>query len=147
MALSFLHRTPLNILMNTTRTLVMALIGILLVPYYIDTLGMATYGIIPLATTMTSYVMILTDSLGSACSRYSTIDIHQKDDASDTISTAFFGILRMCVLLIPVVIALSFASPYIFGIEDTSNSDVQVMFLLVLAASLANKKISAASSY
>ena len=140
---NFLRRTPLNILMNVTRTVVMALVGILLVPYYIDTLGMASYGIIPLATTMSSYVMILTDSLGSACSRYSTIDIHNKDDASDTLSTGFFGILRICMMLIPVVVLISVASPYIFGVDDNSDSEVQIMFLLVLGGSLITALTSA----
>ena len=98
---SFWARTPLNAAMNITRTVVMALIGVFLVPFYIDNLGLATYGIIPLATTMTSYVMIIADSLESACSRYSTLAINRSSDASKELSTGFFGILRTCIVLIP----------------------------------------------
>jgi len=48
----FWERTSLNATINIVRTVVTALIGVLMVPYYIDTLGIATYGLIPLATAM-----------------------------------------------------------------------------------------------
>ncbi len=133
---SFWARTPLNAAMNITRTVVMALIGVFLVPFYIDNLGLATYGIIPLATTMTSYVMIIADSLESACSRYSTLAINRSSDASKELSTGFFGILRTCIVLIPPIVLVSWASPYIFGVAGNSHGEVQIMFLLIMIASL-----------
>ena len=102
----FKGRTSINVLTNTLRTVLMALIGLLLVPYYLDNLGTAAYGIIPLATTMTSYVMILCDSLTYSSSRYSVLALHKGDDEQSNIAvnTAFFGVLRVCILLIPLVI-------------------------------------------
>ena len=131
-------RTSINVLTNTLRTVLMALIGLLLVPYYLDNLGTAAYGIIPLATTMTSYVMILCDSLTYSSSRYSVLALHKGDDEQSNIAvnTAFFGVLRVCILLIPLVIALSWVSPYVFSVPDDMDFEVQLLFLGVLASSL-----------
>lgn len=138
----FWKRTPLNTVVNVVRTLVMSLAGILLVPYYIDNLGLSAYGIIPLATTMTSYVMVVSDSLGTACTRYSVLAIHQNNNVSKTLNTAFFGIVRGCAVLIPVVILLSLLTPVIFNIEGNNATDVQVMFLLILISSLIIASVS-----
>ena len=47
-----------NLIANSLFFVTSLLIGILIVPYYIHTLGLAAYGIIPLATSLTSYVML-----------------------------------------------------------------------------------------
>ncbi|MBR4504236.1 MAG: hypothetical protein IKP20_04620 [Candidatus Methanomethylophilaceae archaeon] len=131
-----LEKTPLNMVTNVIRTAVMALVGIWLIPFYVDSLGVAAYGIIPVATTVTSYVMILTDSLGTANSRYITLAIRKTDDASKSISTALFGILRICLILLPVIILISVAVPYAIDISGSTVRDVQALFVMVLAASL-----------
>ncbi|MDC7951397.1 oligosaccharide flippase family protein [Methanomassiliicoccaceae archaeon COG_1] len=143
---SFRTRTPLNAAVNVARTAVMALVGILLVPFYLDSLGLATYGIIPLATTMTSYVMILADSLGIACSRYATLAIHNEPNASRTISTAFYGLVRACLVIMPIVLLLAYLSPEIFGVSDNSYADVRMMFLLIFASSMIVAVTSALTS-
>jgi len=46
------------------------------VPEFIGTLGVAAYGLIPLAASITIYVTILT-YLNIAVSRFLTVDLHQ----------------------------------------------------------------------
>ncbi|VVB63399.1 Uncharacterised protein [uncultured archaeon] len=48
--------------------LVSVVIGILLVPYFVSNLGIAAYGIIPLATSITGYVAIAIQSLNTVVS-------------------------------------------------------------------------------
>ena len=131
---SFWEKTSLNVVINVTRTVITALIGLLLVPYYIDTLGVATYGISPLATSISSYILILSDSLVSACSRYSVMAIQRNDpdEISRTFNTALVGIGRNVLILIPVIIAFSYFSTYIFDISGNSATEVRIMFLLIL---------------
>lgn len=45
---------PRNLAANIAYFLVNIVIGVLLVPYFINTLGVAAYGIIPLATSRTT---------------------------------------------------------------------------------------------
>jgi len=40
------------------------------VPYFINTLGVAAYGLIPLATSITGYVAIVVQSLNISVSRF-----------------------------------------------------------------------------
>ncbi|MBO4569521.1 MAG: hypothetical protein J5674_06210 [Candidatus Methanomethylophilaceae archaeon] len=134
----FFDRTLVNTVANVVKTVVMAIIGVMMVPYYLDVLGMSTYAVIPLAATMTSYVMIMAESLTEACSRYSIMAVGTGDrkEALKTFNSAFFGILRVCAILVPVIIALSYASPYVFNVGPNAAADVQILFLSVLTSSL-----------
>lgn len=64
---------PKNISMNIIFFLINILIGIYLVPYYIEKLGVASYALIPLATSIISYVGLVTDSLSTSVSSVMTI--------------------------------------------------------------------------
>ncbi|MBO4763761.1 MAG: hypothetical protein J5485_03995 [Candidatus Methanomethylophilaceae archaeon] len=134
----FFDRTLVNTVTNVIKTVVMAVIGVMMVPYYLDVLGMSTYAVIPLAATMTSYVMIMAESLTEACSRYSIMAVGKGDrrESLRTFNSAFFGILRVCAVLIPVVIFLSFVSPYVFDVGPNAAFEVQALFLSVLLSSL-----------
>ena len=146
---NFWEHTSLNVIVNVIRTVVFALIGVLLVPFYIDTLGIATYGLIPLATTVTSYIMIISDSLVSACYRYIMISSENsdgEDQLSKVYNTTFFGIGKSLIYLIPFVVLFSLISPYIFNISGTVAFDVQIMFLLILLSTLIVTQSSAVNT-
>ncbi|WP_301002666.1 hypothetical protein [Methanoculleus sp.] len=49
----FAAQLPHNLAANIAYFLVNVVIGVLLVPYFINTLGVAAYGLIPLATSIT----------------------------------------------------------------------------------------------
>jgi len=61
---------PRNLTANIAYFLVNIVIGVRLVPYFINTLGVAAYGIIPLATSITGYVAIVVQSLNTAVTRF-----------------------------------------------------------------------------
>ena len=67
---SLATQLPRNLAANIAYFLVNIVIGILLVPYFIDTLGVAAYGLIPLATSITGYVAIVVQSLNTAVTRF-----------------------------------------------------------------------------
>jgi len=78
----FAAQLPRNLAANIAYFLVNIVIGILLVPYFIDTLGVAAYGLIPLATSITGYVAIVVQSLNTAVSRFLTVDLQRGDYAA-----------------------------------------------------------------
>ena len=123
---------------NLIRILVMALLGLMMVPYYIDEFGMAIYGILPLATSLTTYVLIASDSLASSFSRYMIIAIQSGDDekANITYSSAIIGMAKVIMKVIPIVILISVFAPYIFQIGPAAILDVQLLFAMVLLSSL-----------
>jgi membrane protein EpsK len=71
----FAVQFPRNLAANIAYFLVNIVIGVLLVPYFIDTLGVAAYGLIPLATSITGYVAIVVQSLNTAVFRFLTVDL------------------------------------------------------------------------
>jgi membrane protein EpsK len=135
---TFRNQLPRNVLANIANFCINILIGIFLAPYFIGTLGTAAYGLIPLATSLTNYVTILTDSLNIAVSRYLTVDIQQQDyqTANKTFNTALFGLTGIIAALIPVVVVLSYGAPYIFNVPAGMESGVTLLFVGVLSAFL-----------
>jgi len=92
---------PRNLAANIAYFLVNILIGVLLVPYFIDTLGVAAYGLIPLATSITGYVAIVVQSLNTAVTRFLTVDLQRGDyaAANKTFNTSLFGLTAVILVV------------------------------------------------
>lgn len=127
-----------NLISNILLFAVNIMVGIALVPYFKDTLGIAAYGLIPLATSVTSYVTIVINSLNSSVARHLTIDLQRKDyiKANITFNTAFFGILRILLALIPVALVIAWFIPDVFNTPDISRISVFLLFSLVFGSAL-----------
>lgn len=132
------EQLPRNLAANIAYFLVNLIIGLLLVPYFISTLGVAAYGIIPLATSLNGYVGLLTQSLNTAVSRFLTVDLQREGYiiANKTFNTAFFGISGIILLMVPVVVLLSIYSPIIFNVPVGQETEAILLFLGVTSAFL-----------
>lgn len=134
----FATQLPRNLAGNIVNFVVNLIIGLLLVPYFISTLGVAAYGIIPLATSLNSYVVLLTESLNTAVSRYLTVDLQREDyaKANKTFNTAFVTITGIIFLMVPFVALFSLFSPVIFNVPEGQNLETIFLFLGVCGAFL-----------
>jgi O-antigen/teichoic acid export membrane protein len=134
----FKQQLPFNLGGNIAYFLVNLAIGLLLVPYFLGTLGLAAYGLIPLATSLNGYVGLLTQSLNTAIGRYLTLDIQRKNysDANKTFNTAFFGISGIILIVFPIVLVFSFLVPTIFNIPEGEELGAQFLFLGTMSAFL-----------
>lgn len=138
--IKFAKRFSVNLVTNILSLVLSVLVGLLLIPYFIDTLGEAAYGLVPLATSVTTYVTLLVESLNVATGRYLMFDLRagKVDDASNTFSTSFVTIIFCVALLIPLAIIFAFISPYIFSIGEINTADVTIMFGLIFCSALIN---------
>jgi len=129
---------PRNLAGNIGYFLVNLIIGLLLVPYFISTLGVAAYGIIPLATSITGYVAIVVQSLNTAVSRFLTVDLQRGDytAANKTFNTALFGLSAVILLMVPVVILVAWVVPSLFNVPAGQESGAFFLFLGVCTALL-----------
>jgi membrane protein EpsK len=127
----FAAQLPGNLIANIAFFLVNVIIGILLVPYFLSTLGIAAYGLIPLASSVTGYVAIVVQSLNITVSRYLTLDIQRNDfaAANRTFNTAFFGLLLIIALTIPIVIIVSWFVPVIFNVPAGQETGAIILVL------------------
>ena len=107
------------------------IIGILLVPYLVKHIGVAAYGLIPLAMFFTEYIGVITQSLTASINRSLTLAIQENniEEANIVFNSAFFLMLFIAVfqlmvmsypinhisLLISIPHALSTQAVWFFG--------------------------------
>lgn len=129
---------PSNLVANIAYLVINVIIGLVLVPFFVNTLGVAAYGIIPLATSITGYVAIVVQSLNTAISRFLTVDLQRRDygEANKTFNTAFFGLSAVILLMVPVVFIVAWFSPLIFNVPTGQESGVFILFLGVFGSFL-----------
>ncbi|KAF1079002.1 oligosaccharide flippase family protein [Methanogenium sp. MK-MG] len=132
----FASQLPRNLAANIGYFLVNIVIGLLLVPYFIDTLGVAAYGLIPLATSVTGYVAIFIHSLNTSVSRFLTVDLRREDyeAANRTFNTSLFGLTAVIALMVPFAVVVAYFIPLIFNVPAGQESGAQLLFLGVCAA-------------
>ena len=83
-------------------------VGLWFTPYLIRNLGTASYGLIPLVSQITGYLVVVTVLLSSVVGRYVTIALerHDNEEANRFFNTALFGNVFMVVLLfVPAMLA------------------------------------------
>lgn len=136
--IKFAQRFSSNLFSNIAYFVVNIIIGLLLTPYFLDTLGPSAYGLIPLATSITSYVTLVIDALNTSISRYLTIDIQRGDfaKANVTFNSALFGTLAVIIILIPIALVFAWFTPNIFQIGTQSAISVFILFSLIFGSVL-----------
>jgi O-antigen/teichoic acid export membrane protein len=130
------RRLPVNILSNAAWLGVNLLVGFWYTPYMIKNLGVAVYGLIPLASSITNYLALVTDGYASAVSRFLQIDLARDDAhaANRTFNTAIAGSLTILTFLIPIAILGSWLVPQIFHIPAGQERSAQWLVLLTMLA-------------
>lgn len=136
--ISLAAQLPRNLAANIAYFLVNIVIGIVLVPYFISALGVAAYGIIPLATSITGYVAIVVQSLNTSTSRFLTVDLQRGDyvRANRTFNTALFGLTAVILLMVPIVLVVALYAPLLFNVPAGQENGAIMLFLGVSAAFL-----------
>lgn len=135
---NFSKQVPKNLIANVSIFILNIIIGMLLVPFFIDTLGIGSYALIPLATSFTSYVSLIVQSLNTSVYRYLTIDLQKKEykKANITFNTSLFGTFGIILLLIPIALLISYYAPTFFDIPNSQENDARLLFLAVITAFL-----------
>lgn len=127
---------PKNLISNLTFLLVNVLIGLFLVPFFISTLGVAAYGVIPLSTSIMGYASIVIQSLNTAVTRYLSVDLSQKkySDANKTFNTAFFCLTFIILLSIPFMVVFAFLVPVLFHVPSGQENGTTILIIEICVA-------------
>lgn len=135
---TFSKQVPKNLLANIIYFVLNVIIGLFLVPFFIDSLGVASYALVPLATSLTSYVNLVVQSLNTSVSRYLTIDLQRNEfeKANVTFNTALFGTLGIILLMLPFVILISYYAPSFFEIPAGQENATRILLLGVISSFL-----------
>jgi O-antigen/teichoic acid export membrane protein len=135
---TFSKQVSKNLFANILYFILNVIIGLFLVPFFIDSLGVASYALVPLAISLTSYVNLVVQSLNTSVSRYLTIDLQRKEfkKANITFNTALFGTLGIILLMIPFIALISYYVPSFFDIPTNQENATRILFLGVISSFL-----------
>lgn len=138
MDIQFSKRFSKNVFTNVIYFIINLFVGLALVPFFLDSLGTAAYGLIPLATSITSYIVLVIDSVNSSVSRFLTIDLQKGDvdAANKTYNTALFGTLIIILCLVPIALLVAWIAPSFFNIGTESAISVFLLFAFVFGSAL-----------
>ena len=100
--IKFQQRFSKNLISNIIYFILNIIVGLALVPFFLDSLGDVAYALVPLATSVTSYVTLIVQCLNMSVSRYLTLDLQRGDleKANVTFNTAMFGTLAVVLILL-----------------------------------------------
>ena len=116
-------------------------VGVWYVPYLVKHLGPAAYGLIPLASTITSAMALITVGLNIAVGRSLTIALEREDheQANRIFNTSLWGSLVLCAgLLIPAGLGLVFLE-LIVRVPPGFETEARWLFAAVAMAFLLNE--------
>ena len=128
------YRLPLNMLSNLTWFVLNIIVGLWYTPYLISNLGVAVYGLIPLASSLTNYLSLITDGFNSAVSRFLQIELAKDDTqaANRIFNTSVAGALTIFGLIIPIAFLVSSFASKIFDVPVGNERDAQWLLLLTM---------------
>jgi len=123
-----------NLLANGGIFVLNILLGMWYTPYLIHHLGVAAYGLVPLANSLTSYLSLVSLSLNGAAGRFLTLDLAKQEygSANRTFNTVLFGNVGLVALTLPLVIGLALVAPHWFDIPVGLEVYTQWLFAATL---------------
>ena len=100
-------RLTINTVASSVYYVLMVLVGVLYTPYMLQRVPEAVYGLVPLATSLTSHLGIVMVIIGGPVCRYVTVELSKGDlaAANATFNSFFFGGAKIIGLLMIVVVA------------------------------------------
>jgi membrane protein EpsK len=134
-------RFAINLVSNVGQLGVTMVVGAWYVPFLVRQLGPAAYGLIPLASSITSYMALITLGLNSAVGRYLTIALEQHDHrrANLIFNTSLWGSVGLtAVLLVPATLGMIYLDRLI-RVPPGFESQARWLFAGTTAAFLLNE--------
>src|SRR5882724_12881080 len=102
-------RLSANLCANMAQLGLTLVIGVWYVPFLVKQLGPSAYGLIPLSTSLTAYMALITLAVNSAVGRYLTIALEKEEHSRANLifNTSFWGSLALtAVLLVPAALGV-----------------------------------------
>lgn len=133
------RRFGLNLIANIGYLALSTVLMLWYVPFLIEHLGVAAYGMLPLANSLVMFTVILSSSLDVSINRFLAIDLNRGDAASanQTFNTALLlGLLACAALLVPGLVLVWFF-PSFFAVPAGLEQQARLLFAAVLLTSLA----------
>jgi O-antigen/teichoic acid export membrane protein len=136
--LNLKKQMPKNLAMNIISFATNVVIGLWLVPYLVNHLGTAAYGLVPLAMVFTQYVSIITQSLNSAINRFLSIAVQKQDkqEAGEIFNTSLVLLGIFSLIQLPLIGYIVYDLSFFVSVPDGLLSDASWLFGLTFTGFL-----------
>jgi membrane protein EpsK len=130
------RQTKLNFVSNVVNLGVTVALAVFYTPYLVRSLGIAAYGVVPLALIISQYIDVITGSLTSSLTRFYSVALQQRNtaEASRVLSSAIMAIAAIIALLSPLLVFLIIRIDSVFNIPSHLVSDAKLLFSFTLLA-------------
>lgn len=127
----------LNMISGFIPPIVNVLVGIILTPMIISSLGIEAYSYWPICNSLTLYVGLVTVSLGPGLRRHTVyaLDSGNMEEAREYLNTGLAMTSVFWFFLVLLGAGVSFFLPKLFVIKQTLRHDVQLLFFFTALAS------------
>lgn len=127
-----------NVGANACYFAVSIVIGLWYTPYVIRHLGVSVYGLIPLASSITNYLSVLTVAISGSVGRFITMDIARGDysGANRTFNTFLLSSVILAGGLFLLSLGFSYSVPYVFNVPAGEEIQVRWLFVSVMGVFL-----------
>jgi membrane protein EpsK len=127
-------RFIINLFANVANFILSILVGLWLTPYLIRHLGVAAFGLVPLAVTVTSYLGLFTTGLNSAVGRFIIMasDRNDHNEANRIFNTSFWGTAAMLLILLGPSVWLSAQASLFFNVPAGYEDQFVWLFLCTI---------------
>ncbi len=132
-------RFIVNLASNLCYSALNAAVMVWYVPFLLHHLGVAAYGMIPLANSLVMYAAIVSTSLDASMSRFLAIDLNQGNDAgaNRTFNTAMALSLAACAILALPAAVVAYFFPALFKVPVGQELATKFLFASVAVTTLA----------
>lgn len=122
----------INLVTNIVTLVVSVVVGLVYTPYLVRTLGVAAYGIVPLALVINNYISVFTGSLTGSLTRFYSVALQKGDTAaaSSYLSTSLAVIALILMALTPLLGVLVWKLDSVFNIPPELVPAARVLFAL-----------------
>ncbi len=123
-----------NMSSNLMMLAVTSVVTLWFTPYLLGRLGLALYGVVPLAMSLSMYMGILTVGVQAAVGRYLSLAVASGDEdgASRVMSTALGANLVIALGVMPVLLGVAAAAPSLFDIPAGHETDARWFFAFAM---------------
>lgn len=123
-------QTTINFYTNIAALGANIVAGIYYTPYLVNSLGLAAYGVLPLALIINQYISVATQTLTHSYTRFYSVALQKGDyeEASKTISTSFVVVLLISLLLAPIGVGIIINIDNLFQIPSGLLGSARLLF-------------------
>ncbi len=128
------RQTKVNFYTNIIALLASVGVGLYYTPYLVDTLGLAAYGVLPLALIVNQYIMIATSTLTHSYTRFYSVALQrgEYENASKSISTSMYVVTIICACIVPVGVWIVHDADRLFTIPHELLASARRLFVFTI---------------